>query len=232
MTQGKNKIIAIHQPNYLPWLGYFYKIYQSEVFVFLDDAQFSNKGMHNYTHIKTPQGPYRLKYPVIQSLGDPIYKVESRDELPWRKKHIKTVEVNYRKAPFFYEVIEDYTNVLNSSSQNIAEFNAALIKMFAMKLSIQTKFIFSSELNVNQSNEERIIELCKKLDGKIYYSGLGAKAYQSEQVFRSAGIELKYSEFKPFVYSQLHGDFQSNVSVLDYLMNCGYDWDRVIENQN
>ncbi len=89
-------VISIHQPNYFPWLGYFYKIAQSDVFVLLDDVQFSNEGMHNYHYIKTPQGSLRLKIPVEQHIGDLIMEVKTKDFLGWKEKHIKTIEANYK----------------------------------------------------------------------------------------------------------------------------------------
>jgi hypothetical protein len=225
------KIIAIHQPNYIPWLGYFYKIYQSDIFVFLDDAQFSNEGMHNYTYIKTASGSFRLKYPVQQSLGDKINDVRPKDELGWKEKHLNIVESNYHNSVYFNDVFNDYKDVILKDYANIAILNIAFIEFFARKLGINTEYIKASDLNINLSKAEKIIEICRVLGGKIYYSGTGAKAYQKEEDFESFGIELRYSVFKPFHYPQLWEGFQSNVSALDFFMNCGYDWERVFKNQ-
>ncbi len=224
-------IIAIHQPNYLPWLGYFYKIHQSGTFVFLDDAQFSNKGMHNYCYIKTPQGPFRMKIPVHQSLGDKIHEVKVRDELDWKIKHLKTIETNYRKATYFTEVFSDLTSLVEQEYFNIAAFNSAVIRFFAGKLGIKTIFKDASELNLESAREQKILDICHAFGGNIYYSGTGARAYQDEKSFNEAGIELRYSEFRPFEYLQLWGEFQSNVSILDYLMNCGYNWEMIVRSQ-
>ena len=87
-------VISIHQPDYIPYLGYFYKMSQSDKFVFLDDAQYSNDNMHNWNKIKTPQGELRLKIPVENHLGDAINKVRTKDELGWREKHLKTIEMS------------------------------------------------------------------------------------------------------------------------------------------
>lgn len=228
-----NRIIAIHQPNYIPWLGYYYKIYQSDIFVFLDDAQFSNQGMHNYTYIKTQSGPFRLKYPVKQSLGDKILDVHAKDELGWKEKHLSILQANYGKAEYFKPVFDEYRELLISiSDQNIADLNIAIIKFFCKKLGINAEFIKSSELNLNLSKTEKIIAICKALGANVYYSGTGAKAYQTEEEFSANGIELKYSVFKPFQYNQQWEGFQSNVTALDYFMNCGYDWERVLKEQN
>ena len=91
-------VVAIHQPDYISWLGYFYKMSRSDVFVFLDDCQFSNDNMHHWNRLKTPQGSCRVKIPVEQHLGDPINRVRTRDELGWKEKHLRTVEMNYSRA--------------------------------------------------------------------------------------------------------------------------------------
>lgn len=223
--------IAIHQPNYLPWLGYFYKIYQSDFFVFLDDVQYSNKGMHNYTYLKTSNGSYRLKYPVNQKFGDNIHQVSSKDEINWKRKHLETIAVNYKKAPYFEEVFEGYKTILEEHYNNIVDLNTALIRFYANKLDINTEFVCSSKLNITSNRTEKIIDICKALGGNIYYSGTGAKAYQKKEDFDSQGIELRYSVFSPVEYPQQWGEFQNNVSVLDYLMNCGYDFETIIKKQ-
>lgn len=230
-TDKNSKIVAIHQPNYLPWLGYFYKIYQSDLFVFLDDVQFSNEGMHNYTYIKTLKGSFRLKYPVHQSLGDKIIDVHSKDELGWKGKHLRIIEENYSKACYFNEVFNDYKEIVLKSYPDIVTLNTAFIQFYSEKLSIKTEFVRSSQLNVKQARTEKIIGICKMVGGNIYYSGTGAKAYQIEEDFLKAGVELRYSVFKPFQYPQLGPGFQSNVSALDFFMNCGYNWKMVLDNQ-
>lgn len=227
----EKKVIAIHQPNYIPWVGYFYKIYQSNVFVFLDDIQYSNKGMHNYHYIKTPQGSFRLKFPVEQHLGDSINCVRSKDESGWKEKHIKTLENFYRKALHFDEVIEDFKQIILQNYSNIALMNAAVIKSISGKLGIKTRFIFSSDLTVSNVKEEKILNICEALRATIYYSGTGAQVYQNEEDFITNDIELRYSQFKPFEYPQFWNGFQSNVSIIDYLMHCGYDWTRVLVKQ-
>lgn len=233
MAKNKSKIIiATHQPNYIPWLGYFYKVYQSDTFVFLDDVQFIKKGMQNYHYVKTPQGSLRLKFPVSNaSRGALINEVVSKDELGWKKAHLKTLKFNYSKAPYFNEVIDDFTNLLENKYSNIAEMNSIIIEFISKKLGINTTFINSSKYCLTSSGESRILDICEKLKASVYYSGTGAKNYQEESNFKKNGIALKYSKFKPVIYKQLCGEFQPNVSIIDYLMHCGYDWERVLNDQ-
>lgn len=225
-------VVSIHQPNYFPWLGYFYKIAQSDVFVLLDDVQFSNEGMHNYHYIKTPQGSLRLKIPVEQHTGDLIMNVKTKDFLGWKQKHIKTIEVNYKKSAFFSTVFVDYVQLIDREYSNLSEMNTAIINFMLEKFGIATKIVKSSELNITSTKEEKVMDICNALNATTYYSGTGAKAYQSEIDFNSRGLELKYSVFNPFEYKQLWGSFQSNVTVLDFIMNCGYDWQQVVDKQN
>ena len=225
------KTIAIHQPNYIPWLGYFYKIFQSDVFVFLDDVQYSNEGMQNYHYIKTPQGSFRLKIPVNSKFGLNINEVNTRDELGWKKKHLKSIEMNYKKSKHFEDVFPEYSSLILDEYEGLADLDISIIKHICKKFGIQTEFALSSKMELNSKKEQKVLDICSTLNGNIYYSGTGAKAYQNEENFKERGIELRYSEYFPFEYPQLWGDFQSNVSVIDYLMNCGYNWQQVIENQ-
>lgn len=225
------KSVSIHQPNYIPWLGYFYKIYMSNVFVFLDDAQFSNEGMHNWHYIKTPQGTFRLKIPVQQKLGDKILDVKTKDELGWKQKHLKAIEINYKKARYFDQVFPEVSGVIEKTYENISDLNSAFILFVCNKFGFNTEFVHASTLGIATNREEKVIDIVKALNGICYYSGMGAKAYQVEDHFAAKGIEIKYLQFNPFEYQQLWNGFQSNVSVIDYLMNYGYDWNFVLENQ-
>lgn len=223
--------VSIHQPNYFPWLGFFYKVYLSDTFIFLDDVQFSNQGMHNYHFVKTPQGPFRMKIPVEYSSGDIIKDVRMKDELQWRVKHLKTIEMNYKKSPFFDEIFADLNAIYSLESQNLAEFNINIIKFICDKFNFTTKFVVSSALNITTSREQKVIDLCKSQNATVYLSGTGAKIYQDENNFLNENIALEYLKYTPVIYDQLWGDYQANVFIVDYLMNCGYDWNRVIENQ-
>ena len=225
------KTVATHQPNYIPWLGYFYKIYKSDVFVFLDDVQFIKKGMQNYHYIQTPNGPFRLKIPVKESRGDLINEVITKDDLGWKQNHLRIIEENYKSAPFFKQVFFDYEEIVSKDYKNLSLMDISIIQFICKKLGILSNFISSSDLRLTSIKEERIIDIVKTLNGTVYYSGTGARAYQNEDNFLSKGIQLRYSDYVPFIYPQLFDPFNSNVTILDYLMNCGYDWDRVMKNQ-
>ena len=227
----RKRAVAIHQPNYIPWLGYFYKIYKADVFVFHDDARYSESGMHNYHYIKTPQGHFRLKIPVSKPSGARINQVSTKDHLNWKDKHLKIIAFNYKKARYFTEVFNDFSELLLSDYPNLAEMNQSIIMALCNKLSIDAKFVLSSDLNLQSEREEKILDTCDAVKAKVYYSGRGAQAYQNETNFTKRGVQLEYSDYSPFEYFQLWGAFEPNVSIIDYLMYNGYDWDKVLAHQ-
>lgn len=217
-------IISIHQPDYIPYIGYFYKIAQSDIFVFLDDVQFSNDNMHHWNRIKTPQGECRLKIPVEYKFGNNINQVRPKNELKWREKHLKTIEMNYTRAKYFKDIFPKFKDIMMLDYSNLAEMNIKINRFICDGFGFKTKFTLSSELDIDTSREERVIDICLALGEKTYISGNGAKAYQVQEHFDDHGLILKYTDYKPFEYSQLWKDFIPNMSIMDYIFNCGFDW--------
>ena len=195
---------GIHQPDYIPWLGLFYKMYLSDVFIHLDDAQFSNEAAHNFNTIKTPQGAYRLKFPVEYHLGDPINLARPKYELKWREKHLKTIEMNYAKSKYFKDNYPEFKDIIMLDYPTVADFNISVNEYIACMFGIKPKFI-------------------------KYISGNGARVYQDSEHFSSRGVQLTYLDYKPISYRQLWGEFLPCLSVLDYIFNCGYDWEYVLK---
>lgn len=222
-------IVSIHQPDYISYLGYFYKVSKSDAFVFLDDAQFSNDNMHHWNRIKTPQGECRLKIPVEQHLGDLINEVRTKDELNWKDKHLKTIEMNYKKAPFFEEIFPQFSALLKKDYSNLSELNIAINTWIINGFGFTAKLYKSSDMEINTVREERVIDIVKALDGDTYISGHGAKAYQVDEHFTEKGIRLVYTDYQPIEYRQQWKKvgFLPYMSTLDYLFNCGFDWQYV-----
>lgn len=221
--------ISIHQPDYIPWLGFYYKVAHSDLFVYLDDAQYSNEAGHNVNSIKTPQGVFRLKIPVEQHLGDLICAVRTKDELHWKEKHLKTIEMNYKKAAYFDAVFPGFRSVLTEAYGNISELNMAVNQYILDGFGIRVPIRKTSELPVQTVREERILDVCEMLGADEYYSGNGARAYQKEEHFLDRGIKLTYLDYLPIEYKQLWPKvgFMPCMSALDYIFNCGFDWDTV-----
>lgn len=224
--------VGIHQPDYIPWLGLFYKMYLSDVFIHLNDAQFSNEAAHNFNVIKTPQGELRLKFPVEKKFGDPINVVRPKYELKWNEKHLKSIEMNYGKAKFFKETFSGIKEVLMTEFPSVAHLNIQLNEYIAGQFGIKPKFVLASDLNIQTSREEKVIDLTLAVGGTKYISGNGARAYQTESHFIDRGVELEYLDYKPIEYPQVWKEFLPCMSVLDYIFNCGYNFEYVLNEVN
>lgn len=222
-------IVSIHQPDYIPWLGLYYKMAHSDIFVYLDDAQYSNEADHNVNKIKTPQGEFKLKVPVEQHLGDLICNVRTKDELKWKEKHLKTLKMNYTKAPFFKVIYPGFENVILSHTGSIADLNIAINRYICDGFGINTPTLKSSDMNISSVREERVIDICLAVGGTEYLSGNGARVYQTDEHFNNRGLKLIYLDYKPIEYKQLWPKvgFLPCMSVLDYIFNCGFDWEYV-----
>lgn len=217
------EVVSIHQPCYIPYLGIFYKIWQSDKFVFLDDAQYSNGYVFDWNRIKTPQGECRLKVPTARIFGQKLTEVTPKDFLEWKDKHLKTIQMNYKKAPHFSEVFSDFSDCILSEYGSLAELNMATMKLFVDKFGWNIPVYCSSEMHLESRAEARVIEIVHHVGGDTYLSGTGGRNYQSEDHFTNAGINLVYSDFRPLEYRQQWGSFLPNMSVLDYCMNEGYE---------
>lgn len=220
------KTVSIHQPCYIPYLGIFYKIWKSDIFVYLDDAQYSNGYVFDWNRIRTPQGEARLKIPLERKFKDLLTEVKPKDFLGWREKHLKTIEMNYKKAPYFSDVFFDFMECLMGGYDSLAELNMATMRLFIDKFGWKVPFYRSSDMMLHTRSEDRVIEIVKRVDGEVYLSGIGGMHYQSEDNFTKSGIKLIYSKYRPVKYRQQWGSFLPNMSILDYCMNEGFDIDR------
>lgn len=221
--------IAIHQPDYFPYLGYFYKISKADLFVYLDDAQFSNDNMHHRNNIKTPQGTKRITIPLDYHFKDAINEVRTKDELGWKKKHLELLTANYSNSRYYKEIFPVVKELLLTKYEDLADMNMTINRFILAGFGLRTAIVKASELKVDSKKEQRILDICTILRANEYYSGLGARAYQVKEDFLDRGIALTYTDYKPFKYPQLWEGFEDNLSVLDFLFNCGFDWNRVLE---
>lgn len=215
-------IVAIHQPLYLPYYGFFQKAAQADTFVFLDNVQYSNNNWQDYNTIKTPQGTMRLRVPVEVRFGQKICEARPRDELRWAAKHKKVIEMNYRRAKHFEEVSSSIFGIIGSPHSSLAELNVALCREFIRRMGLKTNLVLASSLQVSGKKEGLVIDICKELKATEYLSGRGAAAYQQGDHFTENGIELTYLEPKEPSYKQLWGTPAAGLSFLDYFMNSGF----------
>lgn len=222
-------IATIHQPCYMPYMGVFYKVWKSDVLVYLGEAQYTHGEFFDRNRVKTPQGALWIKVPVEYSFGESIDEVSIRNYLGWRKKHLKTIEMNYKKAPFFDEVYEGISDILGKEQDKLGELNVEIMDWFLEYFGMSPKKIDSRELGDNGMSEERVIKICQKVGAEVYISGVNGARYQEKAHFDENGIELVYSEYKPLEYQQQWGGFIENLSALDFAMNMGRDAGRYFE---
>ena len=215
-------ILAAHQPQYLPWLGYLDKLDRAHVFVLLDNVQFKKNDWQNRNRIKGPAGPQWVTVPVRHKFPQTIGEVEVRESEPWRRKHQRALESNYGKAAHFGNEIALFADLLGQAWTHLAPLNIELIRRLATRLGIDTDIRLGSEIEARAEPTLRLLDLCRELGADTYLSGAGGD-YLEQDYFGDAGIELRVHGYEHPTYAQLHGDFEPYMSVVDLLMNCGGD---------
>jgi len=218
--------VAIHQPNYIPWPGYFHKLASCDVFVYLDAVQYPRgQSFAPRNRIKTPNGVIFLTIPVSTPDGREgkatYLDVEFADDR-WKQKHLKTVEQSYRRAPHFDEVYPLYQRELDRGD-SFVDLNIGLIETFASYLGIDTRRVRLSELLDSFGEKtELIVDVCRALHASVYVSGSGGgRSYNDEALLNEHGIELRYDDYRYPEHPQLWGTFEPGLSILDLLLNCG-----------
>lgn len=213
--------LAIMQPTFLPWLGYFALIQNVDVFVLLDDVQFSSHSFHNRNKIKTSQGTQILTVPCRRGKR-PICDVEVVNPAIYSKL-TRSITQSYAKAPFRDDVSRILDPVFSEKHQMLADLNCALIYKIAESLGLNTPLLRSSNLDVPLIDKHlRLLQFCEKLNATEYLSVLGAMSYLKENnPFDSSNVSLKFFSFEHPVYPQLHGAFEPSLSIIDAIANIG-----------
>lgn len=219
-------VFAMHQPNYLPWLGFFHKMAHTDVFVYLDHVQVPRgQSFAARNRVKTPQGPTWLTVPLSVPSGQEgkaLYTEVSFADESWKKNHLKTLKFNYTRADHFDEVFGMYREIVEPAS-DFADMNMALIDAFAGYLDIDAERVRQSELGEDFGQKNQlIIELAGEIGADVYLSGTGGGTeYNDPEVLGEHGIELRYDDFEHPRYDQLWGEFESHLSIIDLLFNHG-----------
>ncbi len=222
--------VVIQQPSYLPWLGYFEQVYQADVFVFYDDVQYTKNDWRNRNRIKTPAGWQWLTVPVNYKSGQKICYVGINPSQKWRGKHLKALEANYSKAPYFYDYIGFFKNLYEQEWTNICTLAEYSVIMLSKILNIQTEFLFSKDMHVDGGQTGRLVNICMSLGADRYYSPKKSKAYLDTGQFEKEGIKVEFQEYRHPVYPQLYGSFIPYLSVVDLLFNCwNYSLDVILD---
>ena len=218
-------VVAIHQPNYAPWLGYFHKLARADVFVFLDDAQFSKQSYTNRVQILGQDGPRWLTQPVRVHLGEAINQVAIAKE-DWARAHLDTLRGFYGNADAFRMVWPEIQEVyLAAVSQKISDANLRMIQMLAGHLGLAPRYARSAEIETGDgTGDDRLIALVTHVAPRgTYLSGKGGAKYQDAAKFSDAGIEVRYTDFDHPEYPQGRPTFTPGLSIFDAIFHLGWD---------
>lgn len=217
-------IVAVHQPNYLPWLGFFRKMAACDVFVLLDNVQYPRRGFCNRTRVKSPQGEaVWLTVPVIKGkYTQQISEVKLFEPVHNLKKQNLLLRHFYGRTPYYSLLAERLETIFAGTWLELVSLNMELIKVLANLLGINTPILTASSLGgVVGAKSERIIAFCRELGADTYLSGEGAKVYNDPQAFTAAGIKLVYQKFISPEYPQGDSPFIAGLSVLDLIAHIG-----------
>lgn len=216
-------ILTAHQPAYLPWLGYFHKIAVSDAFVVLDDVQFEKNSFINRNRIKTANGPIWLTVPVLLKghLSKTLKEMKINNTVNWRKKHLKSIELNYKSAPYFNRYIDLFRDCYSREWNSLSDLNEYMLKWFLEILNIKVEYYKMSEIELEGKKSDLVLDMCRKLSADLYIFGKLGKDYVKEEDFSAEGIKIYFQNYNHHVYPQLYGNFVSHLSIVDLLFNVG-----------
>lgn len=225
----KKVVVGMHQPNMMPWIGYFYKIFQSDIFIFVDDVQFIKSGSSYTNTVRFNERGQAIKLTVPikrisgqqQNINEITYAKNN-----WQRKIIRSLELNYAKCDYYKEHKDFIFDTINSSCENYSQYNINFIQAISNKLNCNTTFKISSQIDkgVINSPTERIVKLAKAVDATHFISGRGGDNYQEHDLYKENGIELVYSNFIDFEYKQYRTqEFVKGLSIIDAIFNIGFE---------
>lgn len=216
-------VVSAHQPMYLPWLGFFHKIAVSDVFLVMDDVQFEKNSFSNRNKIKGSNGDFWLTVPVaLKGHTESYIKDTAIDNTQkWKKKHLKSIEESYRKAPYFDQYISFFRECYAQDWDKLVDLTTYMLKWFLKELNIKTDVQIMSEFNFDAKKSDLVLAICQEFDAHVYFSGALGKDYLDTEMFKDNDIHVMFQDYKHPEYEQLNKDFISHLSIIDVLFNHG-----------
>ena len=214
-------IISIHQPEHMPWLGFFYKMKHSELFVILDSVQYRKNYFQNRNQIVTNGKPNYITVTVptpghISSTIDQM-KLGQND---WRTGYLNKIKESYRKHPYFNIHFPEIEKIILEDFEYLEDLNMELINYFRDFLGIETPLVYSKDLGIDTHKDNLVFDICKKLGADTYISGVFGREYLNLDQFKESNIKVVYNEYTKYEYSQYKlNDFIPYMSLLDIAMN-------------
>lgn len=218
-------IIAIHQPNYLPYLGFFERMKQSDIFVIYDDAQFNKDDFQHRNKIRIYHGWKWLTVPV-EKKRIPIKDIKIRNGLlikgvTWQEAHLRDIWDNYKDTSYYALYEDDLESTYVDKYDKVIDLNMGIINFLMDEFGVRTKIIFASELDFTSGSTERLVDITEALCGDVYLSGPSGRDYLDVSLFEKKGISVEFQDFKHPVYKQRYDGFIPNMSAIDALFNVG-----------
>lgn len=218
-------IVAIQQPEHLPWMGFFDKMLRCDLYVYLDNVQFKKRYFENRNKIRTQHGWQWVTVPVI-SKGKYLQKineVEIDNSQNWRIKYLGSIQNSYGKSPYFDQFYPGLASAIKIPCRHLVDLNIRIVQYIRDFLKIRTPVHKASDLGVDEfSGSELILQICSHLGAKIYISGPDGRKYLNNEKFTKNSTGIVYHDFNHPVYPQMHsGDFISHLSVIDFIFNKG-----------
>lgn len=219
----ERRIVVASQPRYLPSCGYLHRMLLADVFVYLDTVQYTPRDWENRNRVKSSGGPLWLTVPVVHThRGQRILETVIDNSQDWTRKHLRALELNYRRAPHFDEVLPVLSRILERRWELLWELNVTLVDALLGFLGERVHWVRASELGPETATgQEFLIALCRRAGGDTYLSGPLGRNYIDAARFRAEGLGLAFHDYRPAPYAQLYGPFVPNLSAVDLLFNCG-----------
>ena len=230
-------LVTGHQPNYLPYIGFFHKVSLADTFVIVDVVQYVKRGPFgwiNRNRIRTPQGWIWLTVPVKTKgkFHQAIMETEIDNSTPWARKHLKSIERNYQSAQFFHKHFEFLQETYNRKWLLLAELNEAIIRYIIGQLGIKAMIVKASQLgldyhtpdadNKNDSSAtDLIVQMCRKFNSNSYLHGKHGQDYVNDNIMKQSKVTSYFQDFQHPVYNQQHEPFMPEMSIVDLLFNYG-----------
>jgi hypothetical protein len=218
-------ILTAHQPVYMPWLGLLHKIALSDTFVIFDTVQYLKKDWNNRNKIKSSNGPIWISVPVYTkgSFTQSLREVRIDNMVPWKRKHLKSIEISYKKSPYFDHYIPFFRELYSKEWEYLIDLNNEILKFLLDELGIDVELLHGHDLGLEGVKSDLVLDMCKKLKADTYIFGSLGKGYAEVEKFESNGIKLYFQDYRHPVYPQQFGDFISHLSIVDLLFNNGKD---------
>ncbi len=213
--------VAIHQPQFMPWLGYLDKIDRADVFVVLDSVQFKKNEWQNRNRIRTATGWQWVTVPVHHNFGQAIQDVRINNTMDWQRAHLRALAMHYGRAPYVTQFLPELTTIYNTSWDCLSDLAVAMLRWLMSAFGMTTPIEFSSKMTLRDERTERLIDICHTLGATTYVAGAGGKAYMDLESFDAAGVVVEFQDFQHPVYPQCYEPFISGMGAIDVLMMCG-----------